>query len=217
MLYKKTENMDILKQLNTRYATKVFDPTKKISEADMEKLLEAIRLSASSYGLQPYKVLVIEDPKIRAELRKVAWDQPQITDASALLVFAVKYETNGSTVDEFIDLIAQTRNISKGSIEGYSDMMKGSLQNLNQEQVETWVSKQAYIALGFGLVSAAILGIDACPMEGFSSTDFDKILNLSRLGLKSKVIMAVGYRSKDDNYQHLAKVRQKSKDFIVKF
>jgi nitroreductase len=209
--------MDILSKLNTRYATKVFDPTKKVSEADMEKLLEAIRLSASSYGLQPYKVLVIEDPKIRAELRKVAWDQPQITDASVLLVFAVKYETNGSTVDEFIDLIAQTRNISKGSMEGYSDMMKGSLQNLNQEQVETWVSKQAYIALGFGLVSAAVLGIDACPMEGFSSADFDKILDLNKLGLKSKVIMAVGYRSQDDQYQHLAKVRQKNKDFFIKF
>src|SRR5665647_3794934 len=106
--------MDILSKLNTRYATKIFDPKKKVSEADMDKLLEAIRLSASSFGLQPYKVLVVEDPAIRAELRKVAWDQPQITDASALLVFAVKYETNGSTVDEFIDLIAQTRNISKG-------------------------------------------------------------------------------------------------------
>jgi len=209
--------MDILKQLNTRYATKVFDQTKKVSEADMEKLLEAIRLSASSYGLQPYKVLIVEDPKLRAELRKVAWDQPQITDASALLVFAVKYETNGSTVDEFVNLTAKTRNLSKESLEGYSDMMKGSLQNMNQEQVETWVSKQAYIALGFGLVSAAVLGIDACPMEGFSSSDFDRILDINKLGLKSKVIMAVGYRSEEDNYQHLAKVRQKKEDLFIKF
>ena len=209
--------MDILKQLNTRYATKVFDPTKKVSEADMEKLLEAIRLSASSYGLQPYKVLIVEDPKLRAELRKVAWNQSQITDASALLVFAVKYETNGSTVDEFVNLTAKTRNLSKESLEGYSDMMKGSLQNMNQEQVETWVSKQAYIALGFGLVSAAVLGIDACPMEGFSSSDFDSILDINKLGLKSKVIMAVGYRSEEDNYQHLAKVRQKKEDLFIKF
>ena len=209
--------MDILSKLNTRYATKVFDPTKKISEADMEKLLEAIRLSASSYGLQPYKILVVEDPKIRAELRKVAWDQPQITDASALLVFAVKYETNGSTIDEFVKLTAETRNQSKESLEGYSDMMKGSLQNMNQEQIETWVSKQAYIALGFGLVTAAVIGLDACPMEGFSAVDFDRILDINKLGLKSKVIMAVGYRSEEDHYAHLAKVRQKKEDLFIKF
>ena len=207
--------MDILSKLNTRYATKVFDSTKKVSEADMEKLLEAIRLSASSYGLQPYKVLVVEDPKIRAELRKVAWDQPQITDASALIVFAVNNETNEKSVDDFISLIAQTRNLSKESLEGYNNMMTGSLQNLNKEQVETWVSKQAYIALGFGLVSAAVLGIDTCPMEGFSPDDFDRILNLNKRGLKSKVIMAVGYRSEEDKYQHLAKVRQKKEDFFV--
>jgi len=209
--------MDIISKLNTRYATKVFDPTKKVSESDMEKLLEAIRLSASSYGLQPYKVLVVKDPKIRAELRKVAWNQPQITDASALLVFAVKYEANRSTVDEFINLTAKTRNLSKESLEGYSDMMKGSLQNMNQEQIETWVSKQAYIALGFGLVAAAVLDLDACPMEGFSALDFDKILDINKLGLKSKVIMAVGYRSKDDHYQDLAKVRQKTEELFIKF
>lgn len=209
--------MDILSKLNTRYATKVFDSTKKVSEADMEKLLEAIRLSASSYGLQPYKVLVVEDPKIRAELRKFAWDQPQITDASALLVFAVNNETNKKSVDDFINLIAQTRNLSKESLGGYNDMMTGSLQNLNKEQVETWVSKQAYIALGFGLVSAAVLGIDTCPMEGFSPDDFDRILNLNKLGLKSKVIMSVGYRSGEDKYQHLAKVRRKKEDLFVRF
>jgi len=208
--------MDIISKLNTRYATKVFDPTKKVSDADMEKLLEAIRLSASSYGLQPYKVLVVKDPKIRAELRKVAWNQPQITDASALLVFAVKYEANRSTVDEFINLTAKTRNLSKESLEGYSDMMKGSLQNMNQEQIETWVSKQAYIALGFGLVAAAVLDLDACPMEGFSALDFDKILDINKLGLKSKVIMAVGYRSKDDHYQDLAKVRQKTEELFIR-
>jgi nitroreductase len=209
--------MDILSKLNIRYATKVFDPTKKVSEADMEKLLEAIRLSASSYGLQPYKVIVVEDPKIRADLRQVAWDQPQITDASALLVFAVQYETNAESIDEFVDLISQTRNIPKDALSGYRDMMKGSLQGMSQEQVETWVSKQAYIALGFGLVAAAVLGLDACPMEGFSATDFDKILDINKLRLKSKVIMAVGYRSAEDKYQHLAKVRQSKEDLFIKF
>jgi len=209
--------MDIISKLNTRYATKVFDPSKKVSEADMDTLLEAIRLSASSFGLQPYKVLVVEDPTIRAELRKVAWDQPQITDSSALLVFAVNYETNEKSVDEFVDLISQTRNIPKDALSGYSDMMKGSVQSQSPEQIETWVSKQAYIALGFGLVAAAVLDIDACPMEGFSPADFDRILDINKLGLKSKVIMAVGYRSEADHYQHLIKVRPKKEDFIIKF
>lgn len=209
--------MDILSKLNTRYATKVFDPTKKVSEADVDTLLEAIRLSASSFGLQPYKVLVVEDPAIRAELRKVAWDQPQITDSSALLVFAVDYDTNEKSVDAFVDLISQTRNVPKDALSGYSDMMKGSIQSQSPEQIETWVSKQAYIALGFGLVSAAVLGIDACPMEGFSPADFDRILDINKLGLKSKVIMAVGYRSAEDHYQHFAKVRPKTEDFIIRF
>jgi len=209
--------MDILSKLNTRYATKVFDPTKKVSEADMEKLLEAIRLSASSYGLQPYKILVVEDPQIRTELRKFAWDQSQITDASALLIFAADVETNAKSVDEFVDLISQTRNIPKDALSGYADMMKGSIQGQTPEQIETWVSKQAYIALGFGLVSAAVLDIDACPMEGFSPADFDRILDINKLGLKSKVIMAVGYRSDEDHYAHLAKVRQKKEDLFIKF
>lgn len=209
--------MDILSKLNTRYATKVFDASKKVSEADMEKLLEAIRLSASSYGLQPYKVLVVKDAAIRAELRKAAWGQSQITDASALLVFAVKSDFNATNVDEFIDLVSEGRKIPKVGLAEYSNMMKGSLANMTPEQIEIWNSKQAYIALGFGLVSAAVLDLDACPMEGFSADDFDKILNLNKLGLKSKVIMAVGYRSEEDKYQHLAKVRQKKEDFIVKF
>jgi nitroreductase len=209
--------MDILSKLNKRYATKVFDKTKKVSEADMETLLEAIRLSASSYGLQPYKVLVVTDPAIRAELRKAAWNQSQITDASALLIFAAKYETNTASIDEFVDLVADTRNMPKEALAGYSDIMKGSIQNMSQEQIETWVSKQAYIALGFGLVTAAVLGLDACPMEGFSAADFDKILDINKLGLKSKVILAVGYRSEDDKYQHLAKVRQKKEDLFIKY
>lgn len=209
--------MDILSKLNTRYATKVFDTTKKVSEADMEKLLEAIRLSASSFGLQPYKVLVVTDPAIRAELRKAAWGQSQITDASALLIFAVKSNFSAAHVDEFIELVSKGRNIPIEALGEYGNMMKGSIAGMTAEQIEVWNSKQAYIALGFGLVSAAVLDLDACPMEGFSADDFDKILNLDKLGLKSKVIMAVGYRSAEDKYQHLAKVRQKKEDLFVKF
>jgi nitroreductase len=103
------------------------------------------------------------------------------------------------------------------SLSGYTDMVKGTIKSLNPEQLETWISKQAYIALGFGLVTSAALGIDTCPMEGFSSADFDKILDINKLGLKSKVVLAVGYRSANDKYQHLAKVRQKKEDLFIKY
>ena len=209
--------MEFLSKLNTRYATKVFDSTKKIPEQDLANLLEAIRLSASSFGLQPYRVLVVEDPAIRKELRKVAWDQSQITDASALLVFAVKYGTDGTTVDEFVDLVSDTRNVTKESLAAYGNMMKGSIHTQSLEQIETWVSKQAYIALGFGLVSAAVMGIDSCPMEGFNPSAFDKILDINKIGLKSKVLLAVGYRSSKDGYQQLAKVRQKKQDLFITY
>jgi nitroreductase len=207
--------MELLSSLNTRYATKVFDTAKKVSEEELEKLLEAIRLSASSFGLQPYKVLVVTNPEIRAELRKASWGQPQITDSSALLVFAVKSTITTDTVDEFIDLVAATRHAPKEALSEYQNMMNGTIGSRTPEQLENWASKQAYIALGFGLVSSAILGIDSCPMEGFSPDDFDKILELDKLGLKSKVVLAVGYRSEADKYQQYPKVRFSKEDFFV--
>ena len=209
--------MSIITELNNRYATKLFDSSKKISEADMNILLEAIRLSPSSYGFQPYKVLIVEDPKIRAELRTAAYGQSQITDASAILVFSVKYEADEKTADEFISVVSQARNVSVENLAPYGDMIKGTLSSLSAEQLETWVSKQAYIALGFGLVASAVLGIDSCPMEGFSSDEFDRILDLKKLGLKSKIVLAVGYRSAEDNYQHLPKVRYSKEDFFIKY
>ena len=209
--------MSIITELNNRYATKLFDSSKKISEADMDILLEAIRLSPSSYGFQPYKVLIVEDPKIRAELRIAAYGQSQITDASAILVFSVKYEADEKTADEFISVVSQARNVPVENLAPYGDMIKGTLSSLSAEQLETWVSKQAYIALGFGLVASAVLGIDSCPMEGFSSDEFDRILDLKKLGLKSKIVLAVGYRSAEDNYQHLPKVRYSKEDFFIKY
>ncbi len=206
--------MTLLDQLNKRYATKLFDPNKKIPVADLEKLLEAIRLSASSLGLQPYKVLIVEDPGIRQKLRQVAWDQSQITDASQLLVFAVDYDFNEEDADDYINLVSKTRNTDLESLAGYSAMVKGSLQR-PADQLESWLTKQAYIALGFGLVTAAHMGIDSCPMEGFDTDAFDQILDLQKLGLKSKIVLAVGYRSKEDKYQYLPKVRRSKEELFV--
>jgi nitroreductase / dihydropteridine reductase len=206
--------MTLLDQLNERYATKLFDPAKKIPATELEKILEAIRLSASSLGLQPYRILIIEDPEVRQKLRKVAWDQSQITDASQLLVFAVDYDFNEKDADKYLNLVAKTRNTNIESLSGYASMIKSSLQQ-PAEQLESWLTKQAYIALGFGLVAAAHLGIDSCPMEGFDPIEFDKILKLQELGLKSKIVLALGYRSEEDKYQHLPKVRRPKQELFI--
>ena len=161
--------------------------------------------------------MVLKVLKMLQQLRKAAWNQPQITDASALLIFAANAETNEKTIDDYVSLVAATRSLPLESLGGYGDMMKGSLNRMNHEQVETWVSKQAYIALGFGLVSSAVLGIDTCPMEGFNAAEFDTILDLEKLGLKSKIVLAVGYRASDDKYQYLPKVRKSPEDLFIKF
>jgi len=206
--------MALLEQLNKKYATKKFDASKKISSKDISTLQEAIRLSASSYGLQAYKVIVVENDAIRKQLRAVAWDQPQITDASQLLVFAYESNFDETGVDRFVQNIAETRNIDASSLSGYSDMMKGSLKR-PKEELHNWLARQPYIALGFGLVAAAELNIDSCPMEGFDPEQFDEILGLKAKGLKSVVLLAVGYRSSEDGYQHLAKVRRSKEELFI--
>ncbi len=206
--------MSLLEKLNKRYATKQFDSTKKLKTEDLAALLEAIRLSASSYGLQAYKVLVIENPEIRKQLRSAAWDQSQITDASQLLVFALDTNFDEKGVDQFVDLVATTRKVDASSLSGYADMMKGTFKR-PKEHVQIWLARQLYIGLGFGLVAAAQMDIDACPMEGFDTEKFDEILGLKEKGLTSVVLLPVGYRSAEDKYQLLPKVRRSTADFFV--
>jgi nitroreductase len=206
--------MALIEQLNKRYATKQFDATKKISAENLSTLLEAIRLSASSYGLQAYKVVVVENAEIRKQLRSVSWDQPQITDASQLLVFAVETDADESTVDRFVENIANTRKMDTKDLIGYSEMMKSTFGR-PKEVVQNWLTHQAYIGLGFGLVAAAEMNIDACPMEGFDSDKYDEILGLKEKNLHSVVLLTIGYRSSDDHYQQLAKVRRSKADFFI--
>ena len=206
--------MSLLEQLNKRYATKKFDTSRKISSEDLNTLLEAIRLSASSYGLQAYKVLVVENPEIRKQLRAAAYDQSQITDASQLLVFALDTNFDEKGVDHFIELTAKSRKVNVSDLSGYSDMMKGSVQR-PKEMVQNWFTHQIYIALGFGLVSAAQLKLDSCPMEGFDNNKFDEILGLQEKNLHSVVLLTVGYRSPEDTYQNMPKVRLPKEELFV--
>ena len=177
----------------------------------METLLEAIRLSASSYGLQPYEVMVIEDPKVRAKLKLSAFGQPQITDASCLLVFAYNTNVDEHYLDEFIKNNSETRNQPAEEFQDLKEMIQNSVLTFTEEAKHNWASRQVYIALGNLLSAAADLKIDVCPMEGFNATEFDEFLDLKSKNLKSVTLATVGYRSEADQLKDAKKVR-KSKD-----
>ncbi|SDS11385.1 NAD(P)H-dependent oxidoreductase [Christiangramia echinicola] len=200
--------------LNWRYATKKFNAEKEISQEDLNILLESIQLTASSYGLQPYEVIVVKDQATREKLKEVAWNQTQITDASYLLVFANLKSVTENYVNTYLDNIAETRNLSREDLKGMEDMIKNTTLKLPAESQNAWASKQAYIALGNLLSAAANLKIDTCPMEGFDAEKFDEILGLKDRNLTTAVIAPIGYRSEDDQYQHLAKVRKSKSDLI---
>lgn len=197
--------------LHWRYATKKFNPEKKVSKDDLETLLDAIRLSASSYGLQPYEVMVIEDPEVRAKLKPAAFGQPQITDASYLMVFAYNTNVDEHYLDEFIKNNSETRNKPVEDFQDLKEMIKNSVLTFTVEAKHIWASRQVYIALGNLLSAAADLKIDVCPMEGFNSAEFDELLDLKSKDLKSVTLATVGYRSETDQLKDAKKVR-KSKD-----
>lgn len=206
---------NLIETLNWRYATKKFDATKKISNEDLDTLKEVIRLSASSYGLQPYKVLIIENPELRAKLQPVSWGQSQIVDASHLLVFANMTDFGGEQIDAFLNNIAETRQIPMESIAGYGDFMKSKLTTLPADKLSNWTSKQTYIALGNLLSAAAELKIDATPMEGFEAEKVNEILGLNELGLNASLIATLGYRHEEDATQHYAKVRKSNEELFI--
>ncbi|MET0759975.1 MAG: NAD(P)H-dependent oxidoreductase [Flavobacterium sp.] len=200
---------------NWRYATKKFDTTKKISTEDLNILKEAIRLSSSSYGLQPYKVLIIENADLREKLKPFAWGQSQITDASQLIVFANEINIGDAEIDTYINNISETRGIPAENLSGYGDFMKSKITPLAQDLKNIWTSKQTYLALGNLLNAAAELKIDVTPMEGFDATAFNEILGLTEKGLNASVIATIGYRHEEDDTQHYKKVRKSNEELFI--
>ncbi len=200
--------MNLLESLNWRYATKKFDPTKKVSAEHMEELKSAIQLAASSYGLQPYKVLIVEDQAIREQLKPASWGQSQITDASHLIVFCGNAQITPELIDDYVSLKSEIQNIPAEKLEGFGSFMKSKLENHSREQATIWSSKQTYIALANLMIACANLKIDACPMEGYETEKYDEILGLKEQGFTTTVIAAIGYRSEDDAAQHATKVRK---------
>ena len=206
---------NFIKNANWRYATKKFDTTKKISKQDLETLKEAIRLSASSFGLQPYKVLIIENPELRAKLQPAAWGQSQIVDASQLLVFANITNFGETEIDVSIANTTKTRGLPADALKGYGDFMKSKIVALPEDVRNTWASKQTYLALGNLMNAASELKIDVTPMEGFEPAQVNEILGLGKLGLNATLLATIGYRHEEDATQHYAKVRKSNEELFI--
>lgn len=200
--------MKTIENLQWRYATKQFDPSKKVSASDLELLKQSIQLSASSFGLQLYKVLIVETQSIKDQLKTASWNQAQLSDASHVVIFCNYHKPNDQFVDEYIANKAKIQGLKIQDIAGYGDFMKGAINGRSAEDFEIWTAKQTYIALGTLLAAAAELKIDACPMEGFDPKAYNDILGLNEKGLNAAVIAPIGYRSDSDATQHQKKVRK---------
>ncbi len=205
---------DIIKNLEWRYATKDFDANRKVSEEEIHVLLESARLAPSSYGLQPWKFIVVENKEIRERLKAAAWNQGQITEASHLVVLCRLNALDEAHVQRYVEKTAEVRLVSLEDLSGFKNMMMGDIKNRTKEGLETWMAKQVYIALGFMLHTAAIMKIDTCPMEGFDPKQFDDILGLEKMGLNSVVLCAIGYRKETDKTSLMKKTRF-SKEEVV--
>ena len=204
----------LIEKLNWRYATKSFDSSKKLSDEQVNTLAESLRLSASSFGLQPWKFIFISNDETKKELLAHGWNQGQVVDCSHQVVFCYNENFNEDDVQKFLEDTAKTRGAPLESLAGYGDVMKGFLSRMNSEQKISWMKNQVYIALGSFLVSCADQAIDACPMEGIIPAEYDKVLGLEGTGWKSLVACPVGFRSADDKYSELAKVRFPMEDIV---
>jgi nitroreductase len=200
--------------LHTRYAVKQFDTTAILTQIEIEVIEESLRLAPSSYGLQAWRFVRVNNPETRAALKTISWNQSQITDSSvlyALCTFSNPIEQREEIVDDYINDVAQTRGVEIETLAGYKNMMLGAIMNGNTtgnpETTPAWLDRQLYIALGFAMTNAANIGVDTCALEGFDPEKANEILNLKELGLGVKCFLAVGKRRAEDNAATAKKVR----------
>ncbi len=204
---------DILTRLHWRYATKKFDPVRKIPQDEWEILEKSLVLSPSSFGFEPWKFLVVTNPEIRTKLVAASWNQSQVADASHLLVLAAKQGMNVSDVEALIERTTEIRKTSSTVLEGYKSMLSKFISS--HTALDEWAIRQVYIALGQFLVTAAFLGIDTCPMEGFNPDRVDEILGLKNSEYTAVLLCPAGYRRADDKHAQYAKVRRSREEIIV--
>jgi len=207
--------MNIIKQLNWRYATKSFDSEKIIGEDDINTLLEAFNLTATSYGLQPIKLIVIKDKALQEQLVPLSFNQKQVMEASHLFVFCIDSKMDTPFILDYFNRVKDIRNTPNEILDPFKTFLVEDFGSKTQIDKENWAAKQAYLAMGNLMTVCALLNIDACPMEGFSPKDYDTILDLEKLKLKSVLIMPIGYRAKDDFMSKLKKVRKPINESVI--
>ncbi len=205
---------ELTSSLQWRYATKVFDNENKISPDIWSSLEESMVLTPSSFGLQPWQFITITCQKTKQDLLEHSWHQRQVTDCSHLVVLCARDGMNQEDIDKWLDQLANIRGVSRESLEGYAGMMNGFFGNMDREKTLAWAKNQVYIALGQLMMSAAVLNLDACPMEGIIPAEYDRILGLENSGFSTTVACAMGYRSSDDKYAELAKVRYSANEIL---
>ena len=211
-----TTSTELVDALHWRYATKQFDPTRKISAEDWAALEETLVLSPSSFGLQPWKFLVLTDTELREKLVGFSWNQRQVADCSHYVVFAGKTALGEAEIEHYLKRIVEVRGVPMESLDPFRGMLTGSLINGPLSSiVAEWAARQAYIALGNFMTAAALLKIDTCPMEGFAPAKYDEALNLPAQGLRAVVACAAGYRAESDKYASFAKVRFPKEEVIA--
>ncbi|QIL86324.1 NAD(P)H-dependent oxidoreductase [Vibrio sp. HDW18] len=207
---------DLIRKLKWRYATKKMDPNQTVAPEKVERILEAIRLTATSSGLQPYEVIVVTNPELRAQIVPHAWDQAQITDASHLLVFAAWDNYTAERINMMFDLVNEVRGFRNEGWENYRQQVLASYVPRDPEINYQHAARQAYIGLGTALIAAAEEGVDSTPMEGFDPIKVDEILQLRQRGLRSVVLLPLGYRADEGDWLvNLAKVRRSRDNFII--
>ena len=208
--------MSLLDSLKWRYAVKKMNGT-KIPAEKLETIIEATRLAPSGFGLTPYSVIVVEDEETRKKLLPAFYNQAQVVDGSAVIVFAAWNTISEKEIAEYMQEIADQRGVAVDTLKDFSAAVNGSFKNKTPEQARVWADKQAYLALGFSLVAAAAEEIDATPMEGFAPDAVDEILGLKALGLHSAVAVTLGYRDAANDYLSGAKkVRRASEKLIIR-
>lgn len=207
--------MNSIESLQWRYAVKKFDKNKILSDSKIEVLKQAFNLTATSYGLQPLKLLVIKNKTIQEELVAHSWNQSQVLDASHLLVICIPKEYNIIEVENYFNLVQKTRNTPDEIINPFKKFLKAEIEKKTQQELSTWNKNQAYLALGNLLTVCALEKIDACPMEGFVPEKYDKVLNLENQNLTSVLVLPIGYRADDDYMKDLQKVRKNIEDVVV--
>jgi nitroreductase len=207
--------MDIINPLKWRYATKKFDPTKTIPAATIEVIKQGFNLTASSYGLQPVRLLIVNNKTILKELVPISSNQQQVGQASHLFVFCIDINIDETYIRSYFEAIKSIRNTPDAVLSGFRESLISSFKSKSPDDIYNWGVKQAYLALGNMLTVCATQGIDSCPMEGFDPLAYDRYFKLNEQGMRSVLLMPIGYRAEDDIFADMKKVRKNLEDSII--